>query len=100
MFCCLNSEASQMKTIQGKVQGKWVEIVTIIPEDDEVGIPLTNQPMYPLHNKLPGLMLEPLYHHSLDNLVWLKSPALQHFLEGAEHMEGTWWHIQVVWRMV
>ena len=42
-----------------------VEQVQVVPIDAKVGIPLTCQPMDSLHKKVPGLLLELLYHHTL-----------------------------------
>lgn len=50
---------------------------------NEAGMPLKHQPMNPLHNKLLGLLLEPL-------CPWWPLLALHYFLEGAEHTEFRW----------
>lgn len=47
-----------------------VECVQVVPMDAKVGNPLTHQPMDSLHKKVPGLLRESLYHHTLDVSVW------------------------------
>jgi hypothetical protein len=49
----------------------------------EAGMPLRCQSMNPLHNKLLGLLLEPLY-------PWWPLLTLNYFLEGAEHTKVRW----------
>jgi hypothetical protein len=55
----------QMKPVHELTGSKEYRLLKIIPMAIEAGIPLTQQPMDPLCNELPGLLLEPLHHYSL-----------------------------------
>jgi hypothetical protein len=65
-----------MKPIWGLFWAKEQRLLKIVPLGVEASIPLTHQPTDPLCKKLPGLLLEPLNHCSLDIFVWPKFMAL------------------------
>jgi hypothetical protein len=58
-----------MKTRLGFVLVDGVDAV-------EIGISLTHHPMNPLREEIPGLLLEPLHHRSLDVFLRPETTAL------------------------
>jgi hypothetical protein len=62
-------EACSNETHSGVAVGK--EAINIVPVDAEAGIPFMQQLMDHLCKELPGLLLEPLHHHS--HVVFVQS---------------------------
>jgi len=63
----------------------------------EADVELTHESQDPLHKELPELLLEPLHHHNLDNVLWPEPTVLQRALEGTEHKDVTHTAALAIW---
>jgi hypothetical protein len=70
-----------MKPVWGLFWVNQQRLCETVSMGAETGNSLMEQPMDPLCKELPGLLLELLYHHNLDDFVQPNSTAFWHFEE-------------------